>query len=92
MLDGAVATLTLKLADDDVVADLTRYAEEAGSSVEAYLAAEVERSTGANRKFAAYLKARADRGKDVDIRSILAKSPDVPPVPGDELPDGFVRD
>ena len=35
----------------------------------------------------AYLRERAERGKNVDIKAILAKVPDVPPMPGDELPE-----
>ena len=35
----------------------------------------------------AYLRARAERGKSVDINALLAKVPDVPPMPGDELPE-----
>lgn len=33
---------------------------------------------------------RAARGKLVDIDRILAKVPDVPPEPGDELPPGYI--
>ena len=33
----------------------------------------------------AYLRDRAARGSNVDIRAILAKVPAAPPVPGDEV-------
>jgi hypothetical protein len=42
-------------------------------------------------RLSADFDARAARGRHVDIDAILAKVPDVPPVPGDELPDGFTR-
>jgi hypothetical protein len=33
----------------------------------------------------AYLKARAERGRNVDIKAILAKAPDVEPDPSDRI-------
>ncbi len=32
-----------------------------------------------------YLRMRAVRGAKVDIKSVLRRAPDVPPMPGDEI-------
>ncbi|MGA2176299.1 MAG: hypothetical protein ABSH38_15085 [Verrucomicrobiota bacterium] len=35
---------------------------------------------------------RAQRANVADFDALLAKVPDVPPLPGDELPHGYTRD
>ncbi len=35
---------------------------------------------------------RARRANPADFDALLAKVPDVPPSPGDELPQGYIRD
>ena len=35
------------------------------------------------------IKRRAERGRGLDLRAVLDRVPDVPPMPGDELPEGW---
>ncbi len=59
-------------------------ADESHVTLDDLLADAITRIAESRRQMA-YLRERAERGRHVDIRAILAKSPDVPPVPGDEL-------
>jgi hypothetical protein len=37
------------------------------------------------------VETRARRANPADLRALLDKAPDVPPMPGDELPEGYSR-
>lgn len=61
-----------------------RVAERRRMPLDRVLLDAVKRALAAEEGLA-YLHERAERGKDVDIKAILAKAPDVPPMPGDEI-------
>ena len=75
--------VTLDLPEDTLAA-ARRLADEGGVTLDEVLAEAVDGLVESRRQ-RAYLKERAERGRSVDIRAIMAKVPDVPPVPGDEL-------
>jgi hypothetical protein len=81
---------TIEARVPDYLAQLAREAAEkeqvsVDQIVARALAAQV--STGQERD---HFATRAARGRLEDLERILASVPDVPPVPGDELPPGYV--
>lgn len=63
-----------------------RLAAEDGISLEHWVALAVAQKIGAVDATEATRRATPDAGR-VALRRVLAKVPDVPPVPGDEFPD-----
>ena len=83
-----MSTLSIQLPDS-IHEHAKRLAQDEGVSVNQLVSsalAEKLSALDAER----YLRERAERGRKVDIDAILAKVPDVPPQPGDELPPGYV--
>ena len=80
-----MSKLSIQLPDS-ILHHAERLAQDEGVSVNQFVSsalAEKLSALDAER----YLR---ERGKKVDIDAILAKVPDVPPQPGDELPPGYV--
>ena len=81
---------TIEAQVPDYLARLTREAaEKENVSVDQIVALALASQVSAWR-VRDDMATRAARGKLVDIDLILAKVPDVPPEPGDELPPGYV--
>ncbi len=84
-----MATLSLRLPES-IHRQLTKLAKDEGVSLNQLL------SSAAAEKLSAlmteqYLAQRAKRGSLRKFAAVLAKVPNVPPVPGDELPPGYVK-
>jgi hypothetical protein len=84
-----MATLSLRLPES-VHRKLAELAKEEGVSLNQLL------SSAAAEKLAAlmteeYLADRARRASRRKFDTVLAKVPNVPPVPGDELPAGYAK-
>jgi hypothetical protein len=84
-----MATLSLRLPES-VHRELVRLAKAEGVSLNQLL------SSAAAEKLAAlmteqYLADRAKRASRAKFGAALAKVPDAPPAPGDELPPGYGR-
>jgi len=78
-----MSTLTIHIPDG-VASQIRKVAEGEGITVDQLL------SSAASEKMSAmmtidYLRERARRAKREDFHAFLAASPDVPPMPGDEL-------
>ena len=73
---------------EEIRAPVRREAEEAGISIEEMVTRYVRERIEAQRQIAE-LRRRAERGKTVSLREVLDQVPDVPPMPGDELPEGW---
>jgi hypothetical protein len=65
-----------------------RLAKEDGVSLNQWIASAVAQKVGAVETAAEFLKRRAGDATGDDFTAILAKVPDRPPLPGDELPPG----
>ena len=78
-----MSALTLDLPDD-VLVRARRVASERQLPLEQIVADAVARFV-AEWEDRPYLLARAERGRHVDIKAILAKASDVEPEPGDEI-------
>lgn len=63
-----------------------RLAREDGVSLNQWIASAVAQKVGAVETAAVFLARRADGVAAADLRPFLAGAPDVPPVPGDEIP------
>jgi hypothetical protein len=59
-------------------------AREEGMSVDAYIASVITR-LAAVAEADSYIRRRAARGSPEQLAALLAKAPDAPPLPGDEL-------
>lgn len=64
---------------------IRQFAAEGGLTAERFVEAILERQISADEDFR-QLKARAARGRIEDFDQVMAAVPDVPPMPGDELP------
>ena len=65
----------------------TRMAREDGVSLNQWITAAVAQKIGAVETADAFLKRRGATARTGDLTRYLDKAPDLPPVPGDELPD-----
>ncbi len=65
----------------------SRMAREDGVSLNQWITAAVAQKIGAVETADALLKRRAATAKTGDLTRYLDRAPDLPPVPGDELPD-----
>jgi hypothetical protein len=85
-----MSTLEVKISEEDL-SYLRRVAGQEKCSPEHAAEIIVHRALKAQRDWE-YLRERARRGRNVSwerFSEILAKAPDVPPIPGDELPEGW---
>ena len=83
-----MSTLSIQLPDS-ILHHAERLAQDEGVSVNQLVSSALAGKLSA-LDAERCLRERAERGKKVDIDAILAKVPDVPPQPGDELPPGYV--
>jgi HicB family len=81
-------TYPLKLPAS-IKAAAARLAKEDGVSLNQWISAAVAQKVGAVQTAAEFFRQRAQGAQPGDLESILAKVPDRPADPGDELPPGF---
>jgi hypothetical protein len=79
------ATYPLKLPAS-IKAAAARLAKEDGVSLNQWITTAVAQKIGAVET-ADFFKRRAGNASPEDLRAFLADAPDVPPEPGDEIPD-----
>jgi hypothetical protein len=79
------ATYPLKLPAS-IKAAAARLAKEDGASLNQWITA-VAQKIGAVEAAGDFFKRRAGTASPEDLRAFLASAPDVPPEPGDEIPD-----
>ena len=80
------ATYPLKLPAS-IKAAAARLAKEDGVSLNQWITAAVAQKIGAVETAADFIKRRAGNARPEDLKTFLANAPDVPPQPGDEIPD-----
>ncbi len=80
------ATYPLKLPAS-IKATAARLAKEDGVSLNQWIATAVAQKIGAVETAADFFKRRAGGAQPEDLKAFLASAPDVPPEPGDEIPD-----
>jgi hypothetical protein len=80
------ATYPLKLPAS-IKAAAARLAKEDGVSLNQWITAAVAQKIGAVETAADFFKRRAGNARPEDLQAFLANAPDVPPEPGDEIPD-----
>ena len=69
----------------------TRLAKEDGVSLNQWIVTAVAQKIGVVETAAEFFARRAAQDDSGDLSDILARVPDVPPMPGDELPDSMRR-
>jgi hypothetical protein len=79
-------TYPLKLPAS-IKAAAARLAKEDGVSLNQWITAAVAQKIGAVETAADFFKRRAGDASPEDLKAFLANAPDVPPEPGDEIPD-----
>jgi hypothetical protein len=82
------ATYPLKLPAS-IKAAAARLAKEDGVSLNQWIASAVAQKIGAVEAASDFLKRRAGDARPEDLKAFLAGAPDVPPEPGDEIPDNL---
>lgn len=70
---------------DSLHSKLREFAEAEGLSVEQLVASAAAEKLAAMLDGAAYLRREADLASRADFERVLAKAPDLAPLPGDEL-------
>lgn len=80
------ATYPLKLPAS-IKAAAARLAKEDGVSLNQWIATAVAQKVGAVETAADFIKRWVGDAKPEDLKAFLADAPDVPPEPGDEIPD-----
>ena len=80
------ATYPLKLPAS-IKAAAARLAKEDGVSLNQWITAAVAQKIGAVETAADFIKRRAGDARPEDLKKFLASAPDIPPEPGDEIPD-----
>ncbi len=68
-----------------------RLADDDGVSLDQWVALAVAQKIGAIESTADFFRRRAAGATGKDLLRFLRNAPDVPPDPGDELPEGFKR-
>jgi hypothetical protein len=68
-----------------------RLAKQDGVSLNQWITAAVAQKVGAVETAQAFFERRAAGAQPSDLKAFLAQTPDRPPEPGDELPDGYIR-
>lgn len=79
------ATYPLKLPAS-IKAAAQRLAKQDGVSLNQWIAVAVAEKVGAVETAAAFLQRRVENAKGAGLGRFLDNVPDVPPIPGDELP------
>jgi hypothetical protein len=82
-----MSAINLEIAESDL-AILQDFAKRDQVSPEVYLQRLIVESLKEMREYQ-YWRERGKQGNLDRFREILAKAPDVPPIPGDELPEGW---
>jgi hypothetical protein len=67
-----------------------RLAKQDGVSLNQWIAAAVAQKVGAVETALAFFERRAAGAQPSDLKAFLTQTPDRPPEPGDELPDGYM--
>src|SRR5439155_7117890 len=80
------ATYPLKLPAS-IKAAAPRLAKEDGVSLNQWITAAVAQKIGAVETAADFFRRRAGNARPEDLKAFLAGASDVPPEPGDEIPD-----
>jgi hypothetical protein len=80
------ATYPLKLPAS-IKAAAARLAKDDGVSLNQWIATAVAQKVGAVETAADFIKRWAGDARPEDLKAFLASAPDVPPEPGDEIPD-----
>jgi len=80
------ATYPLKLPAS-IKAAAARLAKEDGVSLNQWITAAVAQKIGAVETAADFFQRRAANASPEDLMALLANAPNVPPEPGDEIPD-----
>jgi hypothetical protein len=80
------ATDPLKLPAS-IKAAAARLTKEDGVSLHQWITAAVAQKIGAVETAADFFKRRAGNARPENLKTFLANVPDVPPEPGDEIPD-----
>lgn len=80
------ATYPLKLPTS-IKSAAARLAKEDGVSLNQWITAAVAQKVGAVETAAEFFQRRAENAKPGDLHTILARIPNNPPDPGDELPE-----
>jgi hypothetical protein len=75
-----------------IKAAAARLAKEDGVSLNQWIATAVAQKIGAVETASEFLKRRAGNARPEDLKAYLAKVPDAPPDPGDEMPDDLRAD
>jgi hypothetical protein len=83
-------TYPLKLPDS-IKKTAQRLAKEDGVSLNHWISVAVAQKIGAVETAADFFKRRAAGATPEDLRKFLRAAPDVPPMSGDELPEGWSR-
>jgi len=78
-------TYPLKLPDS-IKKAAQRLAKEDGVSLNQWISVAVAQKVGAVETAADFFKRRAAGSSPADLKRFLQAAPDVPPIPGDELP------
>jgi hypothetical protein len=82
------ATYPLKLPAS-IKAAAARLAKQDGVSLNQWIATAVAQKVGAVETAADFIDRWAGDAKPEDLKAFLASAPDVPPEPGDEIPDSL---
>ncbi len=73
---------------DNIMTDAKALAEKNGASLNQFLSALIAERVG-ELKAIDYIQRRMARGDHAAALDVLSRVPDRPPLPGDELPEGF---
>ena len=68
-----------------------RLAKEDGVSLNQWISVAVAQKIGAVETAAEFFQHRAAGATPADLKTFVQAAPDAPPVPGDELPEGWSR-
>jgi hypothetical protein len=82
-----MSAITIEIPDEKYAA-LKCMAENEQLSIQEFTDRALSEAIDARRQLA-YLKKRAEGANWEEFQRILDKVPDVPPIPGDELPEGY---
>jgi len=83
-------TYPLKLPDS-IKKAAQRLAREDGVSLNQWISSAVAQKVGVVETAADFFKRRAAGAAPADLKNFLRAAPDVPPMPGDELPEDWAR-
>jgi hypothetical protein len=72
----------------DLFSDISEEASRAGLDAQQWVTELLARTVKLKHETEAYFRERAARASGRSIRGILSDVPNVPPMPGDELPEG----